>query len=158
MLAPSGCKLSAHIRILGAGLPEAPDTDPQSYVGSLRWQEKQAAPLSVPLCEQCHGQMRLSYTFPAYSLQAACYLQTFVLLHEGCERSLTVTTSIPRLRLNFELARQASSPSLCASVPAVPWADEDEQQLSRLALSGCELSAHVRILGPELLETPGKDL
>jgi len=36
--------------------------------------------------------------------------------------------------MKFEVARQASSPSLCASVWAVPWADEAEQQLSRLAL------------------------
>ena len=51
----------------------------------------------------------------------------------------------PKLRLKFEVARQASSPSLCASVQAVPWADEAEQQLSSLALSGCELYADVRI-------------
>jgi len=42
--------------------------------------------------------------------------------------------------LKFEVARQASSPSLCASVRAVPWADEAEQHLSRLVPSGCELS------------------
>jgi len=47
--------------------------------------------------------------------------------------------------LNLEVGRQASNPSLCASVRAVPWADEAEQQLSRLALSGSELSADVRI-------------
>jgi len=55
------------------------------------------------------------------------------------------------------VARQASSPSLCASVRAVPWADEAEQQLSMLALSGCELSADVRILGAGLPEAPGTD-
>jgi len=32
-------------------------------------------------------------------------------------------------------------------VRAVPWADEAEQQLSTLALSGCELCADVRLLG-----------
>jgi len=37
-------------------------------------------------------------------------------------------------------------------VQAVPWADEAEQQISRLALSGCELSADVRIFGAGLLE------
>ena len=63
----------------------------------------------------------------------------------------------PKLRLKFEEARQASSPSFCASVRAVPWADEDEQQLSRLALSGCELSADVRILGEGLPEAPFTD-
>jgi len=65
-------------------------------------------------------------------------------------------TNFPRLRLKLEVARQASSPSLCASVRAVPWANEAEQQLSRLALSGCELSADIRIYGgglPEALDT-----
>ena len=61
----------------------------------------------------------------------------------------------PRMiHLKFEGARQASSPSLCASVPAVPWADDAEQQLPRLALSGCELSADFRIFGAGLPETP----
>jgi len=61
------------------------------------------------------------------------------------------------LRLKFEVARQASSPSLCASVQAVPWADESEQHLSRLALSGCELSADVRIFVAALPEAPCTD-
>jgi len=39
-----------------------------------------------------------------------------------------------KVTLKFEVARQASSPSLCASVRAVPWADEAEQQLSKLAI------------------------
>ena len=60
-----------------------------------------------------------------------------------------------KILLKFEGARQASTPSLCASVRAVPWADEAEQQLSRLVLSGCELSADVRILGAGLPEAPG---
>jgi len=90
-LAFSACKLSAEVRILGAGLPEELDTDPQSYIGSLRWQDKQAPPVSVPLCEQCHGQMRLSNSYPM------------------------------------------------------------------LALSACDLSADVRILGAGLLETPSTD-
>jgi len=59
--------------------------------------------------------------------------------------------------LKFKGARQASSPSLCAPVRAVPWADEAEQQLSRLALSGCELSADVRIFGAGLTEAPGTE-
>ena len=58
----------------------------------------------------------------------------------------------PVLRLKFEGARQASRPNLCASVRAVAWAHEAEQQLSRLALSACELSADVRILGAGLPE------
>jgi len=59
--------------------------------------------------------------------------------------------------MKFEVARQASSPSLCASVRAVPWADESEQQLSILAISACEQSADVRIFGAGLQETPGTD-
>jgi len=63
----------------------------------------------------------------------------------------------PKLLSKFEVARQASSPSLCASMRAVPWADEAEQQLSRLALSGGELSADVRIFRAGLPEAPGMD-
>jgi len=58
----------------------------------------------------------------------------------------------PNLHLILEVARKASRPSLCASVRAVPWADEAEQQLSRQALSACELSADVRIFGAGLQE------
>jgi len=57
----------------------------------------------------------------------------------------------------FEVGRQASSPTLCASVRAVPWADEAEQQLSALALSACELFADVHILGAGLTEESGTD-
>jgi len=57
----------------------------------------------------------------------------------------------------FEVARQASSPILSASVGAVPWADEAEPQLSRLALSGCELSADVRIFRARQPEAPYRD-
>jgi len=62
-----------------------------------------------------------------------------------------------KLSFNFEVARQASSPSLCASVRAVPWADEAEQHLSKLNVSACELSADVRIVGPGLPEAPRTD-
>jgi len=55
------------------------------------------------------------------------------------------------------VARQATSPSLCASVPPVPWADEAEQQLVRLAPSGCELSADFRIFGAWVPEVPKID-
>ena len=85
------------------------------------------------------------------------YLHTFAFLEQGCESSLAGTRPIPKLRLNFELARQASSPSLCASVRAVPWADAAEQQLSRIAPSGFQLSADVRILGAGLPEAPSTD-
>jgi len=57
----------------------------------------------------------------------------------------------------FEFVRQASSPSLCASVRAVPWADDAEQQHSRLALSASKLSADVRIFGVGLRNEPGSD-
>ena len=63
----------------------------------------------------------------------------------------------PKLRLKFEVPRQASSPSLCSSVQAVPWADEAEQQLSRLALSACKLSADVSIFRAWLPETTCTD-
>jgi len=63
-LALSGCELSADVHIFTAGMPEAPGADHLSYISSLRVQEKQAAPVSEPLCEQCHGQMRLSNSFP----------------------------------------------------------------------------------------------
>jgi len=62
-----------------------------------------------------------------------------------------------KLFLKCQEARQASSLSLCASVRAVPWADEAEQQLSRLALSACKLSADVRIFGAWLPEAPYTD-
>jgi len=39
----------------------------------------------------------------------------------------------------------------------VPWADEAEQQLSRLALSASELSADVRIFGEPMPEKPDTD-
>ena len=61
-------------------------------------------------------------------------------------------TDPPKILLKFEVARQESSPSLCASVRAVPWADEAEQQLFKLAPSGCQLSADVRIFGAGLPE------
>jgi len=63
-LALSACELSADVRIFGAALPQAPGTDHLIYVWSLRGQDKQAVPVSVPLFKQCHGQMRLSNSFP----------------------------------------------------------------------------------------------
>ena len=62
----------------------------------------------------------------------------------------------PKIRLKFEVARQASTPIIYASVRAVPWADEAEQHLSRLALSVCELSADVRIFGAWLRKDPAR--
>ena len=53
------------------------------------------------------------------------------------------------------MARQAISVSLCASVREVPWADEAEKQLFRIAPAACQLSADVRIVGLGLSEAPG---
>jgi len=39
----------------------------------------------------------------------------------------------------------------------VQWADEAEEELSRLVHSHCQLSADVRIFGAGLFEAPGKD-
>jgi len=63
----------------------------------------------------------------------------------------------PNIHWKFEMARQASSTSLCASVRAVPWADEVEQQLFRLASSGCQLSVDLRFFGAGLPKEPGTD-
>jgi len=184
----------------------------------LKLQDKQTAPVSVPLCEQCHGQMRLSNSFPGKHFLPASYLQTFAFSEQCCRRRPSWTTEAtfevwgdktskqpqslclcasnamgrwrwatafqassfwlwaicrrshfwsraargpllrqPNLCLKFQGARQASSPSLCVSVQAVPWADEAEQQLSRLALSACELSADVRIFRAGLSEEHGTD-
>ena len=90
------------------------------------------------------------------------------LANSGCELSVDVSivgaalpeapcTDPQKLRLKFEVARQASSPSLCASVRAVPWADEAEQQLSKLSISSCELPADVRIVGAGLTKAPSTD-
>jgi len=62
-LAPSGCKLSADVCIHRAGVPEMTVMYLKKYFGSMSWQDKQATPVSVPLCEQCPGQMRLSNSF-----------------------------------------------------------------------------------------------
>jgi len=72
------------------------------------------------------------------------YLQTFPLSEEVFRRRRK--TDHLSYIFEFEGARQASSTSLCAFLRAVPWADVGEQQLSRLALSACDLSADVRIL------------
>ena len=76
-------------------------------------------------------------------------------LHFGSRAAGDLRHGPPKLRLKLEEAREASSPSLCASVREVPWADEAKQQLCRQSLSGCELSADVRILGAGLPDVPG---
>ena len=98
---------------------------------------------AVPWADEAEQQLSRLALLPA------SFLQTFAFSEQGCWRPLHKR---PILRLKFEVARQASSPSLCASVRAVPFADEAEQQLPRLALSACELSADVRIFGAGLQE------
>ena len=89
---------------------------------------------------------------------SACQLSADVrILGAGLRKEPGRHPPITRLCLKFEVARQSSSPSLCASVQAVPWADEAEQKLSRLALSACELSADVRIFGEALPQAPSTD-
>jgi len=56
---------------------------------------KQAAPVSVPLREQCHGQMRLSNSFQGKPLLAANYLHTFAFTERGYKRSQAHTSQIP---------------------------------------------------------------
>ena len=88
---------------------------------------------------------------------SACQLSADVrIFGAGLQKEPGSTLPIPRLRLKFEVERQASSPSLCASVPAVPWADESEQQLSTLAPSVCQLCADVHIFGAGLQKEPGR--
>ena len=98
--------------------------------------------------------MRLSNSFAGNPFLAAIYLQTFAFWQQGCRRRAART---PNIRLKFEVARELGKLSLCASVQAVPWADETEQQLCQVSLSGCELSADVFILGAGLPEAPVMD-
>jgi len=102
----------------------------------------------------------------AVSWPGEAELQLSSLARSGCQLSADVRicgAGLPEgawhgprnLRLKFEVAREASSPSLCAYVRAVPWADEAEQQLSRLAPSACQLFADVRIFGAGLRKETG---
>jgi len=86
-LDPSGCELSPDFRFCGQGLPEDRGRNPLRYVGSLRWQDKQAAPVSVPLYKQYHVQMKLSNSFEGQPLLAASYLLMFKFSEEQhCKR------------------------------------------------------------------------
>ena len=117
------------------------------------WQDKQGAPFSVravPWADDAEQQV--SRLAPS-GCQLSADVRTF---GAGLRKEPGWDTNFPRLRLKFEVARQASSPILCASVRAVPWADEAEQQLSRLAPSACHLSADVRTFGAGLGKEPSK--
>ena len=94
------------------------------------------------------AEQRLSRLAPS-----ACQLSEDVrIFGAGLQREPERDPLILRVRLQFEVARQTRSLSLCASVRAVPWADEAEQQLSRLAHSRFQPSADVRIFGAGLPE------
>jgi len=99
------------------------------------------------------AEQQLSRLAPS-GCQLSADVRTF---RAGLRKAPGCYTIFPRLRLKFEVARQARSPILCASVRALPWAHEDEQQLSRLAPSGCQLSAEVRTFGAGLRKEPGWD-
>jgi len=123
---PSGCEVSTNVDIFRAGQPELPGTDPLRYDGNLRLQDKQASPVSVravPWADEAEQQLyRLSPT--------GCYLSAdvkhFRNTHSGRRAAGGAGHEPSNLRWSFEVARQSSSPSLCASVRAVPWAVEGE--------------------------------
>ena len=69
-----------------------------------------------------------------------------------CDRQET-----PKLPLKFEVANQASIPSFCASLQAMPWATEAEQHISRLDPYVCELAEDVRIFRAGVAEALGTD-
>jgi len=158
-LTPSGCVLSADARIFRARLRKEPGMDPP--IPRLRLKFELARQASSPsLCASVRAvpwaddaEQQLSRTDPS-----VCVLSADVrIFGAGLRKEPGWDTTILRLRLKFEVARQASSPSLCASVRPVPWADEAEQQLSRLTPSGCQLIADVHIVGAGLRKEPGRD-
>jgi len=84
-------------------------------------QDKQAAPVSVPLCEQCHGQMRLSNSFPGYLFLPASYLQTFAFSDQRCWRPPART---PRDNYDVWIGKTSKQPQslcLCASSAMDRW-------------------------------------
>jgi len=104
---------------------------------------------AVPWADEAEQQ--LSRLDPSFCQVSA----DFCLIGANLRKETSTSPPILRIRLMFEVGRQATRHSLCASVRAVPWADEAEQQLSRLAPSGCQLSANVHIFGARLRKEPG---
>ena len=158
-LAPSGCLLSADICTFGAGLGKEPGWDTNFPMLHLKFEVARqasspslcASVRSVPWADEAEQQ--LSRLAPS-----GCQLSADVrILRAWLRKEPGRDTTILRLRLNFQVARQASSPSLCASVRAMPLAGEDEQQLSSLVPSGCQLSADFRILRAWLRKELGRD-
>jgi len=87
----------------------------------LSWQDKQAAPVSVPLCEQCHGQIRLSNSFPGYSLLAASYLHTFAFSEQGYWRHPEQTPYATFEVWVGKTSKQSQSLCLCSSSAMGRW-------------------------------------
>jgi len=106
---------------------------------------------ALPWADETEQQLS---TLAPFGCQLSADVRT---LRAGLVKESAWDTTIPRLRLKFEVARQASSPILCASAQVVPWADEAEKPLSRLAPSGCQLSADVPTFGAGLGKEPGWD-
>jgi len=157
-LAPSGCQLSADVLMFGAGgqvesvrHPPIPRLRLKFEVAIQASSSSLCASIrAVPWADEAEQQ--LSRLAPS-----GCHLSADVrIFGAGLQVESVRHPPIPRLRLKFEVARQASSPSLSASIRAVPWADEAEQQLSRLAPSGCQLSADVRTFGAGLQAKSGR--
>jgi len=148
-LALSGCQLSADVRIFRAGLAKEPGTNHLQlrlkFEGARQVSSHSlcASVRAVPWADEAEQQLsRLALS--------DCDLYADVRILSSGEAD--TLPGPPKLSLKFEVARQTSSPSLCASVRAVPWADEAEQQLSRPAISGCQQSADVGIFRAGLLE------
>ena len=155
-LAPSGYELSGDFRLFRAGLLEASSRARPKIC--LKFEVAIQAS-STSLCASVRAVPWADEAKQQLSRLAPCgssYLKTFTFSEQCCWRRPAGTYPILGLRLKFEVAGQASSPSLCASVRAGPWADEAEEQLSRLAPSGCLLSADVHIFGAGLRKEPGR--
>ena len=157
-LAPSACQLSADVRTFGAGLRKQPGWD--TNFPRLRLKFEVARQASSPiLCASvralpCSNEAEQLSRLAPSGCQLSADVRTFGV---GLRKEPGRDTNFPKLCFKFEVARQASRAGVCRSVRAVPWADEAEQQFSRLAPSGCQLSADVRMFGAGLPEAPGTD-
>ena len=151
-LAPSGCQLSADVRIFGAGLRKEPHRHHPHSQASFAFEVTRHA--SIPsLCASVRAvawadenEQQLSRLAPS-----DCQLSEDVRIF-AAELRQELGRHFHHSKVTFHISggKTSISPSLCASVRAVAWADEAEQQLSRLAPSDCQLSADVRIFAAEL--------
>ena len=71
--------------------------------------------MSVPLGEQCHGQMRLSNSFTGYLLLAPSYLQTFAFSEQGCRKHPARTVQDKFDVSGGKTGKQPQSLCLCVS-------------------------------------------